>query len=366
MPRPLVIGTVILFLSSVCLPVKHAEALVSCPASEIEQRYKNIVRRHMESLRASGREIKDCFKSGEVEKDGVLKANESVSVLMLRPTLYGPGVNATSITSLVEHYEFVFGVLGKQFGVTDVNVTVSDQTQFHEHEAAIGGSAGTCLAPQVVNQCPFSPSNFYTVSLNHNLKFTDKAKCWKVQSRRGRVKVALIVEELLDSLGFQEVHLMDYIATNVYMRTPLLNYLSLIKDPLKDLEATAIFEIFGACAVPFSIEKQTLLRLALPEVLEREVNIYFTMVEVLSTNHGNGAEDSVVLKLTFGIYVDQFEKSVPEALHEATTSREGEVPPLLEYLSNAGLPVFKNSGQQCQLCGPHWQHCWFFASTPAD
>jgi hypothetical protein len=54
----------------------------------------------------------DCFKSAEVEKDGVLKANEAVSVFMLKPTLYGPGVNATSIISLVEHYEFIFGALG--------------------------------------------------------------------------------------------------------------------------------------------------------------------------------------------------------------------------------------------------------------
>jgi hypothetical protein len=72
----------------------------------------------------------DCFYSG-VLNSGVLKENEAVSVLMLRPTLYGPGVNATSIISLIEHYEFIFRVLGKQFGFTDVNVNVSDQSQVH-------------------------------------------------------------------------------------------------------------------------------------------------------------------------------------------------------------------------------------------
>jgi hypothetical protein len=58
MPRPPAVGTVVVFISHVCLLVEHAEALVSFPPSEIEERFKNIVRRHMESLRASGREIK--------------------------------------------------------------------------------------------------------------------------------------------------------------------------------------------------------------------------------------------------------------------------------------------------------------------
>jgi hypothetical protein len=41
-------------------------------------------------------------------------------------------------------------------------------------------------------------------------------------------------------------------------------------------------QVFGACAIPFTIEKQTLLRLALPEVLEREINVYYAMVRQVS------------------------------------------------------------------------------------
>lgn len=38
-------------------------------------------------------------------------------------------------------------------------------------------------------------------------------------------------------------------------------------------------QIFGPCAIPFGLEKQTLLRLALQEVLRPEVNIYVSMVK---------------------------------------------------------------------------------------
>lgn len=40
-------------------------------------------------------------------------------------------------------------------------------------------------------------------------------------------------------------------------------------------------QIFGPCAIPFGLEKQTLLRVALQEVLREEVNIYVSMVKMV-------------------------------------------------------------------------------------
>lgn len=45
---------------------------------------------------------------------------------------------------------------------------------------------------------------------------------------------------------------------------------------------TVCSQIFGPCAVPFGLEKQTLLRIALQEVLRPEVNIYVSMVKMVS------------------------------------------------------------------------------------
>lgn len=43
-------------------------------------------------------------------------------------------------------------------------------------------------------------------------------------------------------------------------------------------------QIFGPCAIPFSLEKQTLLRAALPSVLERDINVNIVLIKEVRVN----------------------------------------------------------------------------------
>lgn len=62
--------------------------------------------------------------------------------------------------------------------------------------------------------------------------------------------------------------------------TPLGFRVPALKFSYRDLErAMHGSQIFGPCAIPFGLEKQTLLRVALQEVLRAEVNIYESLLK---------------------------------------------------------------------------------------
>lgn len=58
----------------------------------------------------------------------MLGENESALVFMFRPTLYGPGINASSVETLREHYEAVFHTLARVFGLGNINITTADHS----------------------------------------------------------------------------------------------------------------------------------------------------------------------------------------------------------------------------------------------
>lgn len=47
-------------------------------------------------------------------------------------------------------------------------------------------------------------------------------------------------------------------------------------------------QLFGPCVLPFGLEKQTLLRLALHEVMTAEINIYDSQVKLVRASRAYG------------------------------------------------------------------------------
>eukprot|EP00884_Botryococcus_braunii_P020082 jgi/Botrbrau1/6758/Bobra.0324s0042.2 len=169
-------------------------------------------------------------------------------------------------------------------------------------------SVGVQICGASVNSscCPFDATRYRTVQFQLACHATLQSKCYKIQSIKGRALRLQLYGGMINDFGFPEVHLTDFWSNFRVRPHPLLKYITAFEDPLlyKVLRVTLQFE--GPCAVPFTIEKQTVLRVSLPVVMESDMNIHSVDVEEIQERPGNGLDLTALATITLilGCYED--------------------------------------------------------------
>eukprot|EP00884_Botryococcus_braunii_P016160 jgi/Botrbrau1/3227/Bobra.174_1s0004.2 len=190
--------------------------------------------------------------------------------------------------------------------------------------------------------CPFNAARYRTVQFKIAQRATWQSKCYKVQSYKGRALRQQLYGGIIHDFGFPEVHLTDFLSNFRVHPHPLLKYITAFEDPLphKALRVTLQFE--GPCAVPFTFEKETVLRVSLPLALESDMNIYSVDLEEIQERPGDGL--NVVASATITLIVAYYEDAVDvnqrdplQLLKEALSPSDGDAPTLNKLLSAAGL-----------------------------
>eukprot|EP00884_Botryococcus_braunii_P016087 jgi/Botrbrau1/3161/Bobra.0070s0126.1 len=309
------------------------------PASNIsDEEYWHFFQRswqkHKDLFRSSGGLMAGCLVEDETGRNGVLKHDEVANLVIGRHTLYGPGINATTLPSLLWHYKNFFRVVFGSLGVLLMGSDVPVQSDFSSPALQ-----NVCTADLAVRNCPFDHLQYSTVTMHLDLGFTRGSKCWRVISRKDRMILVSVWEDAVHKMGFPGVHLLDFLSGHLFKPDPRTKYLSVVKLGIPQEALNVTLEIFGPCAVPFGLEKQTLLREALLVVLERDINSNVILVKAVHYSKMEvGSEGSVNVTMTIGVYVDEVAQTPYfQAFQNVVTSKERGQPPLIKYLSKAGL-----------------------------
>eukprot|EP00884_Botryococcus_braunii_P016081 jgi/Botrbrau1/3156/Bobra.0070s0122.1 len=230
----------------------------------------------------------------------VSESNRSeVAVLVRgRHTLYGPGIISTNFRTLLLHYNNLLRVM---FRSNDVMVTGTDVPVL---SAFLSQSRGDASAEMPRNsKCLFDPLQYTTLVLDYDLGFSRASKCWRDRSEllgpKGRMVMRAVMEDSLHDFGFRDVHVLSVLSGFLYYPHPWIKYLIGLQ-PGSLLEAVnTTLEIFGPCAVPFLLEKQTLLQKAVRVVVERDIDIDTILIK--SVHHSTvkkQGEESVNVTMT--------------------------------------------------------------------
>eukprot|EP00884_Botryococcus_braunii_P016157 jgi/Botrbrau1/3224/Bobra.174_1s0001.1 len=293
-----------------------------------------------DSMKAHGVRLRDCLmRLEEVKRQGKWRANDAPHLITLNATLHGPGVNASSVELLVQTFYQIQRCIAKSYGWKLGPPTGIAMSQFEDSPVGVQ----MCGASVNSSCCPFDATRYRTVQFQLAYNTTWDSKCYMVQSYKGRALRLQLFGGVIHDFGFPGVHLMDYLSNFRVHPHPFLKFITAFEDPLphKALRVTLQFE--GPCAVPFTIEKQTVLRVSLPVVMESDMNIHSVDVEEIQERPGDGLDLTALATITLilGCYEDavDVEQHAPflELLKEATTPRDGDAPALNKLLSAAGL-----------------------------
>eukprot|EP00884_Botryococcus_braunii_P020080 jgi/Botrbrau1/6756/Bobra.0324s0041.1 len=328
---------VMLLLCLILLYSRHARGSTNLTDRDIQALYERSLGSLRERMQASGiRLIKDCFMLEELERrHGKWKADQMPHILTMRPTLYGKGVNASSLGLVVQKFEQMLRSIAPPLGWVIGPVNVTAVSQFEEPDASLRA----CRANQQVDCCAFDLTQYRTVSMQLPEFATRQAHCWKLQSPKARLALETLHEEVMHELGFPDLHILGYLSNFLQEPHPYLKFMKAFQDPLPAKVLRVTLEIRGPCAVPFTIEKQTFLRVVLPVAMERDLNIYSVKVEAIQEMYGDGpaSEKSARLTLILGVYEEIQSPPFSEAFNQATTSKDGVLPLLTQLLSDAGF-----------------------------
>eukprot|EP00884_Botryococcus_braunii_P020086 jgi/Botrbrau1/6761/Bobra.0324s0043.3 len=291
-----------------------------------------------DSMKATGAQLRDCFRLEEVQRQGKWRATDAPHVSTYTATMYGPGVNASSVDLLVQTFYQIQRCTWKTIGWMLGPPTSITMSQFEDPPAGVQ----MCGASVNSSCCPFDATRYRTVHFELARHATWQSRCYKILSNKGRSLRLQLYGGMIHDFGFPEVHMTDFFANFRVHPHPLLKYMTAFEDPFlhKALRVTLQFE--GPCAVPFTIEKQTVLRVSLPLVMESDMNINAVDVGEIQERPGDGL--NVMASATITLIVAYYDDALDvdqcdpfELLKEATTPREGDAPALNKLLSAAGL-----------------------------
>eukprot|EP00884_Botryococcus_braunii_P012609 jgi/Botrbrau1/21349/Bobra.0184s0058.1 len=341
------ICSIILSYFLLSLSSRSDDALVNVPEDEYKALFGRNWLRYYDTFKTVGFKLRDCFQVEELDRDGVLKPGEKAALLSVWSTIYGAGLNASSIPLAHEHFTKI-----SQAAVRARNMEVT--SSIHAYSSFNGAEVDKCYTNQAQGSCPFNASNYITLIVKSDCWFSRLSKCLSPTPipRHARLALSKVIEGALQELGFPDVYLMDMYRSLTYIEDHRAQY---TLAEYEEVTLNLTLEIFGPCAIPFTLEKQTLLRLALPAVLENEIDIFISVVKqvIYSPQGRESVEDSVNITMTLGVFILRFEghpifsssglreEPGPAYYHdvfvEVSTSREGRQSALQKYLADAGL-----------------------------
>eukprot|EP00884_Botryococcus_braunii_P020079 jgi/Botrbrau1/6755/Bobra.0324s0040.1 len=322
-----------------CFLLSRLQAQGSPPHTDQHFRevYEASLLRFREKMRASGmRLIPDCFDLEELEqRHGKWKDNDPRHILTMRVTFHGKGVNASSVDLVIQTFEQLLSSTIPELGWMKGPVKITALSRFEDSALP----PHLCQASEDASCCAFNVAQYHTVSIELPHSATRKAQCWKVQSQHGRGAGNALYTTAMQQLGFPDLHVTGYLSNFLVQPDPFIMHMKAFQDALPAKELRVTLEITGQCAVPFTIEKQTLLRVVLPIAMERALNIYSVKVEEVDERRADSSalQDSAKVTLILGIYEEVLGISLSEGSEEVTKSVESGLTALKELLLDAGF-----------------------------
>eukprot|EP00884_Botryococcus_braunii_P019661 jgi/Botrbrau1/6379/Bobra.0098s0036.2 len=316
---------------------------VALNAAHVQDLHVKGLKRNKELIQSSGRRIIDCFLPEDLDRMNLLKANETAIFLKSWITIYGPGINATSHESVLQAFVFLYKVVVSNYGFPGINSKVIASSDFHG-SPVLATSEHTAKGQ---NQCPFDPLLYTTLIIEVEYIASRQAKWVRCEAPGSRAASASVIAGVFHGLGFPDVHVVSFLTDMVLLLHPVLRVFRTTHFPPDEAALSVSLQIFGPCAIPFTIEKQTLLRLALLTVLEMDINVHVVRVKRVEEGRGSASdqEDYVNVTLMVSVYdeynVSPEESFFSQAFHRVTVSKESQPPKLNQYLSDAGFLTTK-------------------------
>eukprot|EP00884_Botryococcus_braunii_P016075 jgi/Botrbrau1/3150/Bobra.0070s0116.1 len=326
--------TVSLMLYTSTIACRQDAPVLNFSDEEYYQFFQRSWLKYRDASRTSTSVRTECLIRENMPRHLVSSPHEVARLVVGRHTLFGPGINATSLPTLLYHLDNLERVVYSKADIVLLGTDVPVKSAF------LGPSLGNVpAAGPSNNKCLFDPLQYSTVIYHYDLGISLASTCWRVISRKDRNVMRSVLEGALHTLGYPDVHVLSMLSGYLYYPHPWTKYLSRVQSGPWQETLNVTLEVFGPCAVPFVLEKQTLLRKVLPLVLERDIDMGIILVKkVHHSQIGNDLEESVNVTMTIGVFVDEFAQSpYLQAFQDVTTSKKGEEPALIRHLSQAGL-----------------------------